>query len=642
MSTQVEGLLIEIKAKVDGFEASMASATKKVEALGDEGVDASNKLTSAFKRASAAVAAYFSTRAVIDFGKSLFNASVELERLEFKMLAAVGTTDQVQTSMAFVRAEAERLGIGFVAAADGFASFSASALQGGMTMNEVKNAYTGVLEASSALQLSNERVALVFRAMEQMATKPTIALEELKLQLGDHLPGVLGLAANKIAEKSGNIEFTVADLMQAITDGSVNSIPFINALGEALSDKFGKTAVTAAGGARAALERMNTAMFNLKVTMAEGKFMTSATNAVARFTAVISDQRIQQSLTAILDGVVLITEVVVRGIAKWVEWGMALYNATARAFGFSQATEEAVKSQQKLSEAMAKSPSAMPAPQGAAILADRGAIITPTAPKTKASGPSKEDQMRAMQDRIDALKFTLATETEQEQLEYQKRLAVLQEALAMRAITKAEYDELEVQAAADKAMRIYDIEKQAEEESLRRTEEIEKLKQDMRERAVNAGLALANTFARKNKAIALAVLAFEKARAIAQTLIAAKEGAIKAAAAAAPGGPAASAAAYGSFMSLGYVTAGLIAATGIAEAATMGGGGSGGGGGYGGTTTTTNPYSSSSQQNVASRKTSVYIDLRGDDDATLSRGRVRKLIEQINEAVGDGTMLVVA
>ena len=633
MSTRVEDLLIEIKAKVDGFEASMASATRKVEALGDEGVDASNKLTSSFKRAGAAVAAYFSTRAVIDFTKGLFNASVELERLEFKMLAAVGSAEKVQSSMAFVRAEAERLGIGFVAAADGFASFSASALQGGMTMDEVKRAYTGVLEASSALQLSSDRVALVFRAMEQMATKPTIALEELKLQLGDHLPGVIGLAADKIAQKSGDISFTVADLMQAITDGSVNSIPFINALGEALSEKFGVTAVTASAGARAAINRMEDAIFDLKNTMAEGEFMTSATNAVTQFTKVISDPQIQKSLTAILDGVVLITEVVVRGIAKWVEWGMALYNFKANAMSAGSAALAATKAQEKLSEAISKTP-AMAKPAGAAP--SGGDIITPAMPKAP-TGPSKEDLMKSMQGRIEALQFTLATETEQEQLEYEKRMELLREALAMRAITKAEYDEMEVQAAADKAMRIYDIERKLEEDSLRKTEELENIKMNMREKAINSALTLANVFARKNKAIALAVLAFEKGRAIAQAIMETHV----AAAAALKYDPTGATSAY--VTGLGYANVAAIAATGLAEAATMSAsGGGGGGGGYGGTTTTTNPYSSNNQQGVASRKTNVYIDLRGDDDATLSRGRVRKLIEQINEAVGDGTMLVVS
>jgi len=634
MATQVEGLLLEIKAKVDGFDAKIKQAGRDIDQLGDKSEQASNRMTAAFKRAGAAVATYLSAQALAGFTKGLFNAAMEMERLELKMLAATGTARESEKALAFVRGEAERLGVGFVELADGFASFSASALQGGMSMQEVQKAFIGVTEASVALGLSQDRIALVFRAMEQMASKPTIALEELKLQLGDQLPGVIGIAAQKIGVDVGT-------LMKSITDGSVNSIPFINALGEALSEKFGKSATQASESARAAMGRLNTAIFDLKVTLADGQFMDTATNAVDRFTQAVKNPAIQNGLNIIVDALAKITEILIVGIAYWIDWGAGVYNATMQFLGFKDATDQVTESQIRLKKAIAATAAEYDADTDTFTITspNRNPVITPKAAKSSSGGGgsgggnSREQAMQAMRDRIDALTMTLASETEQEQLAYENRLELLREALEMRVITQAEYDELEVQAAADKAARIAEIEQKAADDRLKQEETVQDMIVSLKKDAINNALNLMGVLGRKNKAFAIAQVALSKAQAMAEAI----HKTHLAAAAALVTDP--TGATTARVTAIGYANVAAIAATGLAEIASMGGGGSGAGGG---TTTITNPNAEGSQQQVATRKANVYIDMRGDDDAMLSRNRVRKLLEQINEAMGDGSMLVVA
>lgn len=141
----------------------------------------------------------------------------------------------------------------------------------------------------------------------------------------------------------------------------------------------------------------------------------------------------------------------------------------------------------------------------------------------------------------------------------------------------------------------------------------------------NQAIGLAKMVADDSKGAALAILAVEKGLAIASTFINTQVAAMRALAEL---GPIAGAAAAAKIQTLGKVQMGLIAATGLAQAA-------GGGGGVSGVNSAV--QQGQAQAGAAQSSRVVNVTLEGQ---SFSGDQVRDLIERINEAQEDGTAIV--
>jgi hypothetical protein len=149
--------------------------------------------------------------------------------------------------------------------------------------------------------------------------------------------------------------------------------------------------------------------------------------------------------------------------------------------------------------------------------------------------------------------------------------------------------------------------------------------------AVNEAIGFLNQFAGKNKAAAIAAIALSKGVAIAQTI---QSTAAAAAAAFLPppigAGPLAGAGLASAIKAFGAVQVGLIAATGIAQAASVGNrsvSASSSGGG------STSQSSEPAQTSISSGK-ALHITIQG--RGFFSRDDVQELLEGIGRAVNDG------
>ena len=81
--------------------------------------------------------------------RSVAAAGLEFQRLERRMRFAEGGAEAGAAAMAFVRAEADRLGIDLVAAADGYSRFAAAAKGTTLEGQGARNVFTGLAEASA-------------------------------------------------------------------------------------------------------------------------------------------------------------------------------------------------------------------------------------------------------------------------------------------------------------------------------------------------------------------------------------------------------------------------------------------------------------------------------------------------------------
>jgi tape measure domain-containing protein len=102
-------------------------------------------------------------------------------------------------------------------ARDGFTKLYASMKPTGFSGNEIRDLFLGISQAAATFGMSAEKVDRVNYAFAQMASKGQVMSEELKGQLGDVLPGAMGI----FAEAAG---FTGPDAItkfsKALEDGA--------------------------------------------------------------------------------------------------------------------------------------------------------------------------------------------------------------------------------------------------------------------------------------------------------------------------------------------------------------------------------------------------------------------------------------
>jgi tape measure domain-containing protein len=124
-----------------------------------------------------------------------FEAAKGLATYKNQLQAVTAESGTFEQSFAFVDGLAMRFNVPLDSARQGFVKLYASMQPAGFDQGQVENLFTGISKAAAAFGLSSDKVDRVNYAFAQMASKGQIMSEELKGQLGDVLPGALGLFA---------------------------------------------------------------------------------------------------------------------------------------------------------------------------------------------------------------------------------------------------------------------------------------------------------------------------------------------------------------------------------------------------------------------------------------------------------------
>jgi len=124
-------------------------------------------------------------------------------------------------NLKFASDEAERLGINYRDASSSFAKMVAA--KGEMSLDQTKDVFSGLSENIAVLGLSTDRAKMSMVALQQMMSKGKITAEELKQQMGDHLPSAIPLMA-KAAQAAGvSVSGTVDELFKLMENGKLLS-----------------------------------------------------------------------------------------------------------------------------------------------------------------------------------------------------------------------------------------------------------------------------------------------------------------------------------------------------------------------------------------------------------------------------------
>lgn len=183
-----------------------------------------------------ATASFVGFYAIFNTGQGIFESFSKLEAAQNRLGAAFDQDyAKVADEMAHLQSEAARLGISFDVLSDNYSKFLISGQQAGISVDDLRETFRKVSEAGRVLKLSNDQIEGTFNALTQIAGKGTLQMEELRQQLGDRIPGAVGIMASAL----GYGKDELAKFYKDVENGNVAAKDALVAFGDGLEDTFG-------------------------------------------------------------------------------------------------------------------------------------------------------------------------------------------------------------------------------------------------------------------------------------------------------------------------------------------------------------------------------------------------------------------
>jgi tape measure domain-containing protein len=162
------------------------------------------------------------------FIKSSIDQAIELESITRKLSNTLGQQG-AGAALNFTNGLAQELGLNFKVLSGAFASFTAAATAANVPLETQKDLFAAVSKAGQALGLSNDEINGSLLALQQVASKGTVSMEELRGQLGERLPIALSAAAKGLG-------LNQEQLIKLVESGKLTSQQFFPALTRGLNE----------------------------------------------------------------------------------------------------------------------------------------------------------------------------------------------------------------------------------------------------------------------------------------------------------------------------------------------------------------------------------------------------------------------
>lgn len=266
-----------------------------------------------------------------DLLSSGFSTNLRAENITAAYKAIYGDAEKASQALAYVRSEADRLGLSYLDTAQSAKTFFAST-KGTAIEKDAQSIYSAFSELSTVLRLTQDQTNGVFLALGQMASKGKVMAEELRSQLGERASGVFQMFADALDVSSKELD-KMLEKGEVGLDALVKIVPVIQ-------ERYGSALPDAVNSATAAVGRLNTAWDDLMLhssssdTLKDG--IELATSAVKGLDSAIQSLSEHQD-TVIAGGMAL-------AAAYTSLKGVKFFQGTASSFkGFRSGLVESIK-----------------------------------------------------------------------------------------------------------------------------------------------------------------------------------------------------------------------------------------------------------------------------------------------------------
>lgn len=319
LSEEQKDLQVETNQTADATDRAgknAAQAARRFRLWGEDSRQALSFLQRIRGELLSIAAAYTGVFAVGGAVRSIYDASVLTTRASARLSAKLnGDMEAVGKEIAFVREEADRLGLEFESLLDEYTKFVNNVPSDSLNLEQIRFTFSGIAEASRAAGLGTEDVKAVFRALGQIASKDSVQLEELKQQLGERIPAAIENTAKGLTEMTGQL-VTTEELLDRINKGEVSSAAIV-ALAQSLKTEFGPALATALDSPLAALGRFRNTLFDIRKEIAESGFIDELTRGLQELNAQMRTPEFREGMREFanaLSGAVQIAVLMVKNI----------------------------------------------------------------------------------------------------------------------------------------------------------------------------------------------------------------------------------------------------------------------------------------------------------------------------------------
>lgn len=247
-------------AAANSLDNSVNRVTRDVRGMGNASQAAGRQAGSAFGEAGSMLKSWILTLGLgLGMMTSLQTAAQAEGVTKFIEFASAG---EGAKNIQFLDQTIDGLGLNITATREAYKSWLGGIQGTNITMQQQRDIFYGVAEAASVMRLTGEQTQGAFVALSQMASKGKISAEELRGQLGERLPGAMGIAARAMG-------VTTAELGKQMELGNVYADDFLPKFAAELHKTFGGAVGEAAGSATANFNRFGNSVYELKKSFGE-------------------------------------------------------------------------------------------------------------------------------------------------------------------------------------------------------------------------------------------------------------------------------------------------------------------------------------------------------------------------------------
>ena len=194
---------------------------------------------------------------------SIVKLTVKFESLGFAIKQTSGDMFESGRSIQFLLELNNKFGASLISTTERWLKFRTAARQSGLTLLETKKIFTSVTKASAVLGLRTDELRGVYLALEQMLSKGKVTTEELRRQLGERLPGAMGIMATSMG-------VTIRELDKMLKKGEVLSAEVLPGFARALEKAYGIESLETVDNLATAIGKMSGQWEQFVLTVSEG------------------------------------------------------------------------------------------------------------------------------------------------------------------------------------------------------------------------------------------------------------------------------------------------------------------------------------------------------------------------------------
>ena len=209
---------------------------------------------------------------LVAIGKSLFDTIRKFDTLNFTILKVTKNSFELAQTNIFLQQLVDKFGVSLIVTTNRWIKFSAAARNSGLTLKTTQDIFRSMTKVAAVLGLQTDELRGVYLALEQMLSKGKVTTEELRRQLGERLPGAMGIMASSMG-------ITITKLDEMLKKGEVMSAEVLPNFARAMELAFGVEKVEDIDNLNSAIGRLEGKyqLFVDKVINSEGKVSSALT-----------------------------------------------------------------------------------------------------------------------------------------------------------------------------------------------------------------------------------------------------------------------------------------------------------------------------------------------------------------------------